>query len=189
MPRRWESCLVIRLLEGRGPVRCWLPPIPGHTLCEAHLPGPDATPADTEPRAFISALLHEIHAGAELCELVRLPDGPHYELRAGLPGLVAKWVVVPEGMVRLASVDLAAHRALRNLLATIVLIQQAQLSLDQSRELLAGTAGDHGRSSRRFLPAIDAGALSRDLEVGTARPWILVADDDDAVRGLWSEML
>jgi hypothetical protein len=61
----------------------------------------------------------------------------HYTLRVGWPGVVAKCVIVPEGMIRLASVNLTARRALRNLLATIVMVQQAQRALDQSRELLA----------------------------------------------------
>jgi hypothetical protein len=137
MGHRWEACPAIMLIEGRGLVRCWLPPSPGRTLCAAHHPGSNVTAGDPELRAIVAALLKEIHAEADLGEFIRLPGEPHCALRVGWPGVVAKWVIVPEGMIRLASVNLTARRALRNLLATIVMVQQAQRALNQSRELLA----------------------------------------------------
>jgi hypothetical protein len=39
MPQHWESCRAILTIQGRGPVRCWLPPTPGGgAYCPAHDP-------------------------------------------------------------------------------------------------------------------------------------------------------
>ena len=167
---RWEACPAMILIEGRGLVRCWFPPSPGRMLCRAHHPGPDAAAGESELRAFVTALLKQIDTRVELSEFIKLPAGPHYELRVGVPGGMAKWVIVPEGMVRRAPFDLPAHRVLRDLLASIIHVQQ-------------------GQRSRRGLPVLELMASSRDPAAGAARKWILVADDDDAVRELWTEIL
>lgn len=137
MPHHWESCRAVRLIEGRGPVRCWFPPSPGRTLCPSHHPNPDADAGETHLRATVAALLKQTHPKAELCDFSRSPGSPHYELRVGMPGVVAKWVIVPEGIIQRAPDDIAARRTLRNLLATIILVQLGQRASDLSRELLA----------------------------------------------------
>ena len=106
MGHRWEACPAIMLIEGRGLVRCWSPPTPGRTLCAAHHPGSDVAAGETELRAIVTALLKQIHAEADLSEFIQLPARAHYELRVSVPGVVGKWVFVPEGMVRRAPVDL-----------------------------------------------------------------------------------
>jgi hypothetical protein len=106
-------------------------------LCPAHDPGADGPAGEAELRSVVSVLLREIYAEAELCDFIRLPGRPDYELRVGCPKVVAKWVIVPEGIVRRAAVNDAARRTLRNVLATVVLIQRAQRSFDRARELLA----------------------------------------------------
>jgi hypothetical protein len=90
-------------------------------------------------RAIVTALLKQVHPEAELCDFSRSPGAPHYELRVGMPGVVAKWVIVPEGIIQRAPYDLAVRRTLRNLLATIVLVELGQRASDLSRELLADT--------------------------------------------------
>jgi hypothetical protein len=143
MPR-WESCPATMLIEGRGPVRCWFPPRPGHMLCPAHDPGPDPVDGESELRAMLSALLKQLHTEAEMSDFVRLSGGPHYELRVGVSGGVAKWVIVPEGIVRRAPVDLPTHRVLRDFLAAII---------HESCELRGNSGEQQALPSRRLLPA------------------------------------
>jgi CheY-like chemotaxis protein len=189
VPHHWDPCIAIMLVEGRGPVQCWVPPKPGRSLCPAHDPVSKASAGDAELRARITALLREIHPKAKLCEFYAVPGESHYELRVGMPNLVGKWVVLPKSIVQRAAIDLTAHRALRNCLTTIVLVQQAHRAVDQSREVLADSVQARDLASRRFLPMLDSAALSRDLLAGVSPKWILVADDDDAIREVWTEML
>jgi hypothetical protein len=99
MGHRWEACPAIMLIEGRGSFGVGSRQAQGGRCVRL------TTRAPTSRRAIVAALLKEIHAEADLGEFIRLPGEPQYELRVGWPGGVAKWVIVPEGMIRLASVN------------------------------------------------------------------------------------
>ena len=75
MATRWDPCRAVVNIEGRGPVRCWLPPAPGSPWCPAHAASGRAqsedvaSPADdrTAPRRRLLDPAKQLQSDCPVC--------------------------------------------------------------------------------------------------------------------------
>ncbi len=120
-PGRWEPCRTVIIIERRGPVRCWKPPLPGQELCEEHAREAEGEkrPAPSAIGDFVVGLLGEISPDSRIIEFTETPAGK-YALRVETRPGTTKSVLVAKPVIDSAVTDPSSLTNLRTILRSVL---------------------------------------------------------------------